>query len=92
MNSWPAVGDDEYDFAQARLAYKTDLCSMRLTCTHFSKLHELKVALFYDFQLYVTRESLDRLNSLSKHPDLRRFVKTIAFMVFQLDNRHDFAE
>ena len=52
---------------------------MRLTCRTFSSLRTPSAALFYDFNIFTTRQSLNRLELLSQHPVLRKHVHRLVF-------------
>ena len=52
---------------------------MRLTCKTFSTLQTPSAALFYDFNIFTTRQSLRRLELLSQHPVLRKHLRRLVF-------------
>ena len=52
---------------------------MRLTCKTFASLRTPAAALFYDFNIFATRRSLDQLELLSKNKVLRNYVHRLVF-------------
>lgn len=79
---------DTAEAGKERLAWKSDLKSMRLTCSAFANIYTINAALFYDFYLYISAESLTRLQELTGCPRLSQFVQRVVFMCPQLANTY----
>ncbi|EXJ82233.1 hypothetical protein A1O3_06046 [Capronia epimyces CBS 606.96] len=59
--------------------FRADCLAIRRTCKTLSYLRTPAAALFYDFNVFVTPQSLDRLELLSQHPFLRNYVHRLVF-------------
>lgn len=69
--SYPAV---------ERAAWKRDVQAARQTCRIVACSFSLKAALFFEFHIYFSLQSLRRLQAIAEHADLKRFVRRVDFM------------
>lgn len=59
--------------------FRDDCAAIRATSKTFYNLEAPAAALFYDFNVFVTRQSLEKLELVSQHPMLRRQVHRLVF-------------
>ena len=71
-----------------RMAWRADLMSLRLTCSELACRDDINAALFRDFNLYTSSESLARLRDLasSRH---RHHLRRVALMEPQLRSQYE---